>query len=359
MIANETFTKEWIESFRRKREYRKVDSALIEKMIYALLLAEKLTETGIEFVFKGATSLVLLVKNINRFSVDVDIIAPIKRDDLEKSFDKIIENSPFISWELDEKRSFANVIPKAHYIFTYNAIYNKSVAIILLDVIFDTIPFTKLVEVNIDCLWIKTDRPLQKINVPSVNGILGDKLTAFAPNTIGIPYQKNKELEIIKQLNDINILFSHVPDLEEVYLNNVIISKKQFKYLGKEELTIKDVYEDIYNTSIILAKAFKNRDADLTRFNELMKGISVINHFLITGHFRLVQAQIASAKAAYITTKLGLKDFSPLIFFNNGIDLKNIDISNTVFGYIQRFKKTNKQAFFYFYHCLKLRGLSD
>ena len=71
MITNETFTREWIESFRRKKEYRKVDAALIEKMVHALLLAEKL-------------------------------------------FDRIIESSPFISWETDERRSMSVLIPIAH-----------------------------------------------------------------------------------------------------------------------------------------------------------------------------------------------------------------------------------------------------
>ena len=40
--------------------------------------------------------------------------------------------------------------------------------------------------------------------------ILGDKLTAFAPYTIGIPFGVDKELEIIKQLNDIACLFDEL-----------------------------------------------------------------------------------------------------------------------------------------------------
>jgi len=55
------------------------------------------------------------------------------------------------------------------------------------------------------------------VTVPSVNSIAGDKLTAFAPKTIGIPYGKGKSMEIIKQLFDLGILFEHISDLREVY----------------------------------------------------------------------------------------------------------------------------------------------
>ena len=46
--------------------------------------------------------------------------------------------------------------------------------------------------------------------VPCLEDMLGDKLTAFAPNTTGIPYFKKQDsmsMEIIKQLYDIGNLF--------------------------------------------------------------------------------------------------------------------------------------------------------
>ena len=32
------------------------------------------------------------------------------------------------------------------------------------------------------------------VNVPSISDILGDKLTAFAPDTIGVPYYKHEKV---------------------------------------------------------------------------------------------------------------------------------------------------------------------
>ncbi len=100
MITNESFTKEWIESFRQQEEYRKIDPALLEKMIHALALVEKLAQHDFEFIFKGGTSLILLLKKPFRFSVDVDIITPVEKSELEKVLNEVIENSHFTSWSI-------------------------------------------------------------------------------------------------------------------------------------------------------------------------------------------------------------------------------------------------------------------
>ena len=57
-----------------KRENPSADLQLLEKTIGALYLLENLVSEGLKFIFKGGTSLVLLLNDLKRFSVDVDII---------------------------------------------------------------------------------------------------------------------------------------------------------------------------------------------------------------------------------------------------------------------------------------------
>ena len=57
-----------------KKENPSADLQLLEKTIGALYLLESLVNEGLEFIFKGGTSLVLLLNDLKRFSVDVDII---------------------------------------------------------------------------------------------------------------------------------------------------------------------------------------------------------------------------------------------------------------------------------------------
>ena len=54
------------------------------------------------------------------------------------------------------------------------------------------------------------------VTLPSIDCILGDKLTAFAPHTTGIPFGFGKELEIVKQMYDCWTLFQKMNDFNEM-----------------------------------------------------------------------------------------------------------------------------------------------
>ena len=58
-----------------KKENPSADLQLLEKTIGALYLLESLVNEGLEFIFKGGTSLVLLLNDLKRFSV-VEILFP-------------------------------------------------------------------------------------------------------------------------------------------------------------------------------------------------------------------------------------------------------------------------------------------
>lgn len=68
---------------------------------------------------------------------------------------------------------------------------------------FEKANYQNIVQLPIDSKFVQImDQPLL-VRVPSLEDILGDKLTAFAPNTTGIPYFKSEHsmsMEIIKQL---------------------------------------------------------------------------------------------------------------------------------------------------------------
>lgn len=69
------------------------------------------------------------------------------------------------------------------------------------------------------------------VKIPSREDLLGDKLTAFAPHTTGIPFfkgEKDCSMEINKQLFDIASLF----DLT----NDISVSMQTFKKFADIEL---------------------------------------------------------------------------------------------------------------------------
>ena len=73
MISTESFSKEWIEGVAQQYGYH--DKELLEKVIRAFALLETLVDAGAPLTFKGGSSIFLLLKdNLNRLSIDVDVI---------------------------------------------------------------------------------------------------------------------------------------------------------------------------------------------------------------------------------------------------------------------------------------------
>lgn len=138
------------------------------------------------------------IETCDNFSVDIDIIVKpgLTREVLEFFLKKIIESSEFLKLELDEKRSYKEGIPKAHYKFIYRSnvsTRNKEGNIIanpereiLLDVLFADNPYPVLLEREIKTEWaVMTGDPLT-VMTPDINSIAGDKLVAFAPTTTSL-----------------------------------------------------------------------------------------------------------------------------------------------------------------------------
>jgi hypothetical protein len=224
-----------------------------------------------------------------------------------------------------------------------------------LDVIFDEIPHSESIKLPINSPWLSTEEPIQNVRIPTSEAILGDKLTAFAPNTIGIPYKSNKDIEIIKQLFDINTLLDQAENIKTIKITYDAVAEKQFKYL-KKNLSTESVLKDTMDTALILAKRNSNKGEDLEKFQELQRGITKFNNFLLSGNFRIEKAQSASARAAYLASRIQKNDYSALEVYDPTIDLANFEIKNKVFGFINRFRKTNREAFFYWYQYLFTKG---
>ena len=119
MIKAHCFTKEWINGFKQQKHLKRINPPILEKMIHALSLLQQLKANGLDFTFKGGTSLVLLLAKSRRFSVDIDIITTQSREEVEAILNKVVANSHFNKWELQDRRSYKEGVPKAHYEFDY------------------------------------------------------------------------------------------------------------------------------------------------------------------------------------------------------------------------------------------------
>lgn len=342
MITKNCFTEEWLDTFKQKKVHKRIDKAILEKMIHGLHLLESIKANGLDFVFKGGTSLILLLEEGNRFSIDIDIICNTDRETLEKILNKVIDSSNFKSFELDEHRSYQAGVPKAHYSFAFDsATTGKYSGTILLDVLLEDSLYPELTNKEIKTKWIETEGKTN-IKVPTIDAITGDKLTAFAPNTVGIPYFKGKtqrpcSMEICKQLFDLSKLFEKIDNLEVVAKSFEAFAKQEIQY-READLTIENVLQDTINTCLILTKRGKGTSDEKANFTELQKGIKAFGTgFLMEGNFRIDDAIPAAARIAYLSAKILHKDLSPIEYYDSQ-DIKELNIENKDWNFLNRLK---------------------
>ena len=202
MIKKKCFENNWIIS---KYKELKADPILIEKAIYAFELLGSLIESNVNLIFKGGTGLMLLIPGFKRLSIDIDILSESDSESLNSSFNRINKEGVFNRWE-EDKRTLNYKIAKKHFKFFYNSSREKRESYILLDIVQSNYSFLNTTEKSIDLPLFEVEKEI-KVLVPTIDSYGGDKLTAFAPKTIGISYGKNKSMEIIKQLFDLGILF--------------------------------------------------------------------------------------------------------------------------------------------------------
>ncbi len=311
MIEDRSFSKEWIDGLRNKEGYGKAHPEIMEKMIYALYLVEKLVGNGLDFTFKGGTSLTLLFPEIKRFSIDVDIVTNTEQNPLEEILTKIVKNSRFTKFEIDEKRSFVNEFPKAHYDLFFTSEYDKSEKNILLDIVFDDAPYPETVELPVENNLLSMDDSKINARMPSINSITGDKLTAFAPNTLGIPYNIDKALQIIKQLYDIGQLFSKIDNLQIVAESFKKIADAQLNY-QKKELSYDDVLQDTIDTAFLIGMQNKNKDESKVKFDELFTGIKSFPVFLPNPKYSMYNAVEDASRTALLAAKIKASNFDTI-----------------------------------------------
>lgn len=335
----------------------KADKILVEKVVRALLLLEGLSASGLHFIFKGGTALMLMQGSTKRLSIDIDIIMPAKGD-LDKAFEKIAKDKGFTRFELQE-RQVNSAIEKAHYKFFFEPAYRTARAeeYALLDILFEKPQYQQIISQNIDSTFVfQNGKPLQ-VQVPGFDDILGDKLTAFAPNTTGIPYEKggqSRAMEIIKQLYDIGNLVEQ--------MQNPGITATTFHAFAKTELGYRNIegdtnltLDDIFDTSLTISTKGQLGNGNM---DALMHGIGQLKQYIFSENYHIEKAVTHAARAAY-TTALIRTGEKAIHRFTNPMEIKDWNITNQQYNKLNKLRKSNPEAFYYWYQALTLLNLIE
>ena len=356
MITAQSHTKEWL--FAKHSEIKKRDPQLIEKVIKALTLLEHLKLEGLDCVFKGGTSQFLILSDCHRFSIDIDLILPIKPQDLHRVFDRVVARSVFLNWEPD-KRQQESQVPKEHFKFFYtsHAAPKGHGNYVLLDLLYEVPTHTQFAERPIKSKFTHHDGDDVVVKVPTAAALLGDKLTAFAPTTIGIQYGKEKELEIIKQLFDISHLMDYNPDLTFVKSTFEATSIRESEYRRLQSVDPKTVLGDARTAALTIVTGGQYDPQN--GWTELDSGIKKLANYVIDEPFHQEIAISCAAKVFCLTQILNAEPLGGVPPFPGAASLGDAEILDKQFSRLNRLRRSNPEAFFFLRHGFNHRALGN
>lgn len=292
MITENCFTKQWIQSIKYVKQGH---YETLEKVIYAMYLLEELVKTEIFFIFKGGSSLLLHFQDLQRFSIDIDILIDKENYSLlVNQFNRII--GPRFT-EVKEDIRKPMILEKHHFKFYYPSNFRDDIQpYILLDIVVDSNPYKNIQTKAIASDLLDSTKPIIRVNVPSTEEMLGDKLTAFAPNTVGILYRSEKYTEIIKQMFDCSRLIAVIKDYEIVKNTYIEICKRELMYRELNDSWENCIKDTIETCKLIISQGkYGAKDKyDLLRKN----GIDGFSNYII-GNFGVHDA-IVCAMDVYI-----------------------------------------------------------
>ena len=336
MITRNNYSQEHI---RELQASSKKDPALIERVLHAFGLLEAITGVGMPFIFKGGTCLMLLLDHPMRLSTDIDIIVK-PGTHIEDYINRAAEIFPFKSQE-EQVRVGKNKIEKRHFKFTYESPITGKDIYILLDVIFEENHYKHLVEKEIKNDLLMTEGENLKVKIPSINCILGDKLTAFAPHTTGILLNTGKDMEVMKQMYDVHTLLNKFDDFDEMISTYNSIIDQEIAYRGTH-IDRNDVLDDTYAAALCIASRGKT---NWEEYRYYVNGIRSLRSHLFEENYSPEIAARKAAKSLYLTTciKKGVhfhKIEDPLLY-------KDRNYIGTEMSSLKYFRKVDMEAFAY------------
>lgn len=323
MLHPDCFQRSWLQAQSETLRVRPENLQFLERCIHALELVSRLSEAGLDFVFKGGTSLVLLLNPVRRLSIDVDIATPEPIERIKAVLDQVAKGRPpFSRYEHQTKRD-RDAPPTRHFKIYFPSVAGQvAESYILLDVLTDGHGYPVTERRVVTAPFIRPEEQTEVV-LPTVDCLLGDKLAAFAPRTIGVLYdpldrdgrpRERDPLQIVKQLFDVGHLFAEATNLEHALATYRVTFENQNRYRGGGFSL-----DQCLNDTIEAAKTLCLTPSDPMREHSehqkiLRSGQKGLGSHLLTEPFTFDRhARVAAARAALLATmiKLGLTSEVP------------------------------------------------
>lgn len=309
MLSKKCFTREWIDTLTGRLAAR--NPRLVETCIHAFELVGRLAAAGLDFVFKGGTSVLLHLQPFRRLSIDVDIITPVGMDELQRVLREVCR-PPFGQFQYQDWRARENP-PTRYFQIPYHSPTLGGQYALQLDVQTGANPYpvVETKAITLDLLDVETP---QSVRVPSIDCLLGDKLTAFAPSTIGVlyaPLPRNPgdrqpepmPIQALKQLFDVGELFmaaGSLPSVAQAY-DRVYAVQNDARGGGyAREQCLNDTLE----AAFLISQMQLRQEVRNERTAFLNRGIRELDSHILGPAFDMRAAKLQAARVAHLAALL-------------------------------------------------------
>jgi hypothetical protein len=367
MFSPQVYSHAWADEERRK--LGNCDPGLLEKCAHALTLLGHLAESGLPFMFKGGTSILLHVPTIRRLSIDIDIVSPAANEELDRVVARIGQTAPFTGWAEDIRGTATGREPlphRRHFQFFFPSERGRNgQAHILLDVVQEEHCPHDTVQRPIRTGFLVPDREIM-VTLPTIESLLGDKLTAFAPTTTGVRLRKQggeagEVMQVAKQLFDVSVLFEQAADFAAIARTYDGVQAQESGY--RENLHTRDAsLADTLNACLgVTGARTKRAPANLFPDTALL-----LNGFQrLEGHLtqrrpddneRRVMAARAAVLAAHLRAGRAL-DFTTARYTGSAAQLQALraaSLNDHEHSWLDGLKAVNPEAFHYWHLGMKL-----
>jgi hypothetical protein len=300
VLQEKCFTKEWLNQ--QREEMGRVDPGLLEKSIHALELVGLLAAKDLPFSFKGGTCMLLLLDSVRRLSIDVDIACMIPGKELEPVLKEIGDVSRFENFEPD-RRDPDRLPKRSHYKFTYTSVINGKSNDILLDVMQEECLYPETITKPVATPFAIPENHYE-VRIPTVECLAADKLTAFAPSTIGVKYTSyGASMKILKHCSDVGALYDLCGSMEKLHAAYEAIWPIEESY-REESFSREQILDDTFEAARLISM-LDLRGCPATEEVEILRtGIKQLDSHIIGSHFNLNEAKTCAAKVAWLTSTL-------------------------------------------------------
>lgn len=240
----------------------------------------------------------LILEHPLRLSTDIDILVK-PGENVDRYIQEAAKIFPFKYFE-EKRRTGSNSIEKRHFKFYYNSPLRNEEFYIILDIVYTENPYHLIENREINSELLIFEGSAVMVSLPSAECILGDKLTAFAPHTTGVPFSIDKELEIIKQLFDVAALSEKISNWEAVVKT---YDKTVLNEIGYRNIAINredSLLDTIQSCACIVGKGVYDKED----FQLFLKGIRSVGGHVLSMNYNLSTATEQACRVMHLASCL-------------------------------------------------------